>query len=70
MRNLAQYPITVQEMVEVLRKEADWLDRPRPAAEMPIGDIRPMIFRNAATIIERLGFVTYDLPGMEGDGDQ
>ena len=56
MRNLKRYPITPDEIETALLKEAKTMQ-----AEERIGDMRPLLFRAAAKIVMRVGFVTYDL---------
>ena len=56
MRNLRRYPITIQEIVEALQKQADDI-----AAEERCGDMRPLLFHTAARIIQRAEFTTYDI---------
>lgn len=55
-RNLVEYPITVTEIRDALRKQADEIEK-----EERIGDLRPLLFRTAANIVMRAEFVTYDI---------
>ena len=55
-RNLAEYPITEEEIRDALRQQADEIEK-----EMRIGDLRPLLFRTAANIVMRAKFATYDI---------
>lgn len=57
MRNLRQYPITLKEIEEALRREADELAK----GEIQYGDMRPLLFHTAAKIIHRLDFATHNI---------
>jgi hypothetical protein len=48
MRNLVQYPISLEEEIKTLRSLAEDLE-----SEKKIGDLRPAILRSAANRIER-----------------
>ncbi len=58
MRNLKEHPVTIVEIEEALLKEAD-----RIQLEDTIGDMRPLLFRSAANVVRRAGFLTHDLSG-------
>lgn len=54
MRNIAQYPITSQEIEDCLRRLAKEND---PAITQRIGDMTPILLEAAANIVRRAGFV-------------
>ncbi len=56
MRNFKRFPITNVEICTALRKQAEEI-----AKEERIGDMRPILFRTAAKMIERMDFVTWRL---------
>jgi hypothetical protein len=56
MRNLAKYPITLDEIEACLLRLVVELDEPER-----IGDMTPLLLREAATIVRRTGFVTDNL---------
>ena len=55
-RNLAEDPITVEEIRDTLRTMADQIE-----SEKHIGDLRPLILRTAANIVLRAKFSTHDI---------
>jgi hypothetical protein len=55
MRNLLVYPITIIEIEECLLRLSDEIN-----AEERIGDMRPLLLREAAKIVVRADFVTSD----------
>ena len=58
MRNLEEYPISVEEIVQTLRKQAAMLENIKPQR---VGDMRPLLYRTAARIVERASYVTHDI---------
>lgn len=54
MRNLGKYPVTLSEIEDALLKEAERIEQ-----ENRCGDMRPVLFRAAATTLKRLEFTTY-----------
>ena len=59
MRNLRRYPITIHEIVECLEKLAEEINPPGP--DMAIGDMRPLLLKEAARIVLRTGFAVSDV---------
>jgi hypothetical protein len=53
MRNLARHPITLDEIERCLLQLSEEL-----SDSGLIGDMRPLLLREAATIVRRTGFVT------------
>ena len=62
MRNTAQYPITIDEMIDACKRQAQAIiDSYASAPEnMPIGDITPMALQEAAKRLERIQFAVWD----------
>lgn len=56
MRNLKQYPVTIDEIQKALNEQADELLKLEN-----IGDMRPYLLRLAARIIGRAAFAVTDL---------
>ena len=54
MRNLARYPLTLDEILKILADQAKAIE-----SEQRIGDIQPLALRAAATMLTRAAFVTW-----------
>ena len=54
MRNVVEYPITLDEIATTLRRMSDDLTNV-PADDMPIGDMRPWLLAKAASLVSELG---------------
>ena len=56
MRNLAKHPVTIDEIVDCLESQSKKLSE-----EKRVGDMRPLLLREAAKIIRRVDFATWRL---------
>lgn len=58
MRNLKQHPITVTEITDCLNSLADQISDLEPKR---IGDMRPILLKRAAKLIERVDFAVHEI---------
>lgn len=59
MRNLAEYPITLDEAIDAVQEEFDGYVKcieDTPAANQPIGDIHALALQDAINRLKRLQF--------------
>lgn len=59
MRNLAEYPITLDEAIDAVQEELDSYMKcleETPAANRPLGDIHALALREAINRLKRLQF--------------
>ncbi len=65
MRDLSRYPVTLEEIEAALLAQAKAIE-----AEESVGDMRPILFRAAAQIVLRTGFVIEALKDHDRISDE